>query len=49
MAAQGRTSQEIAQALFVTTKTIDAHLNHVYAKLAINSRKQLAAAIARAE
>jgi DNA-binding CsgD family transcriptional regulator len=49
MAAEGRTSQEIAQALFVTTKTIDAHLNHTYTKLAINSRKQLAAALAHAE
>jgi len=49
MAAEGRTSQEIAEALFVTTKTIDAHLNHTYTKLAINSRKQLAAALARAE
>ena len=45
IAAVGRTSQEIAQALFVTTKTIDAHLNHTYAKLGINSRKQLAAAL----
>jgi DNA-binding CsgD family transcriptional regulator len=46
MAAEGRTSQDIAQALFVTTKTIDAHLNHSYSKLGINSRKQLAAALA---
>jgi len=42
MAAKGRTSQEIAQALFVTTKTVDGHLNHTYIKLGINSRKQLA-------
>lgn len=48
MAAEGRTSQDIAQALFVTTKTIDAHLNHTYAKLGINSRKQLAAALGHA-
>jgi DNA-binding CsgD family transcriptional regulator len=46
MAAEGRTSQEIAQALFVTTKTIDTHLNHIYAKLSINSRRQLASALA---
>ena len=45
MAAEGRTSQEIAQALFVTTKTIDTHLNHIYAKLSINSRRQLASAL----
>jgi DNA-binding CsgD family transcriptional regulator len=47
MAAEGRTSQEIAQALFVTTKTIDGHLNHTYNKLGINSRKQLAAELAK--
>jgi DNA-binding CsgD family transcriptional regulator len=46
MAAEGRTSAEIAQALFVTTRTIDAHLSHSYTKLGINSRKQLAAALA---
>ena len=45
MAAEGHTSQEIAEALFVTTKTIDAHLSHTYTKLSIHSRKQLAAAL----
>jgi DNA-binding CsgD family transcriptional regulator len=45
MAAEGRTSREIAQALFVTTKTIDAHLSHTYLKLGINSRRQLAGAL----
>jgi DNA-binding CsgD family transcriptional regulator len=45
MAADGLTSQEIAQLLFVTTRTIDAHLSHTYAKLGINSRGQLAAAL----
>ncbi|MGA9874622.1 MAG: helix-turn-helix transcriptional regulator, partial [Solirubrobacteraceae bacterium] len=48
MAAEGLTSQEIAQALFVTTKTVDAHLSHTYAKLDINSRKQLADALGTA-
>ena len=46
MAADGRTSQEIAQALFVTTKTIDTHLNHTYSKLGIKSRKQISGALA---
>jgi DNA-binding CsgD family transcriptional regulator len=45
LAADGHTNREIAQALFVTTKTIDAHLNHTYTKLDINSRKQLAQAL----
>jgi DNA-binding CsgD family transcriptional regulator len=41
LAAEGRSSREIAQSLFVTTRTIDAHLQHAYMKLGINSRKQL--------
>jgi DNA-binding CsgD family transcriptional regulator len=46
LAAAGRTSREIAQELFVTTKTVDAHLGHVYAKLEINSRRALGDALA---
>jgi DNA-binding CsgD family transcriptional regulator len=46
LAADGRTSPEIAQSLFVATKTIDMHLGHTYSKLGISSRKQLAAALA---
>jgi DNA-binding CsgD family transcriptional regulator len=45
LASEGRTNQEIAQALFVTTKTIDSHLQHTYTKLGINSRKQLGTAL----
>jgi len=32
----------IAQALFVSRKTIETHLGHVYEKLAITSRDDLA-------
>ena len=45
LAAAGQTSAQIAQALFVTTKTIDAHLQHAYSKLNIHSRRELAAAL----
>lgn len=45
LAAEGRTSREIAQTLFVTTKTVDAHLGHVYSKLGIGSRRALAGAL----
>ena len=44
-AADGRTNREIAQALFVTEKTVERHLSSAYQKLAIRSRFQLAAAI----
>jgi DNA-binding CsgD family transcriptional regulator len=48
MAADGRSTRDIAQALFVTTRTVDAHLQHAYAKLGINSRKQLKDALEQA-
>ncbi len=46
MAAAGRTNREIAQALFITTKTASAHLSRVYRKLDITRRDQLAQALA---
>jgi DNA-binding CsgD family transcriptional regulator/tetratricopeptide (TPR) repeat protein len=45
MAADGLTNQEIAQALFVTGKTIEFHLRHVFQKLGISSRRQLRTAL----
>ena len=45
MAAEGRSNPEIAQALFVTRRTVEVHLTHVYRKLDIESREQLAAAL----
>jgi len=45
LAAQGRTNRDIAQELFVTPKTVEAHLSHTYQKLAIRSRSQLASAL----
>ncbi len=47
LAARGRTNREIAQELFVSTKTVETHLGHVYGKLAIAGRAQLAAAMRR--
>jgi DNA-binding CsgD family transcriptional regulator len=41
MAAAGMTNREIAQALFVTNKTVAFHLTHVYEKLNITGRIQL--------
>jgi DNA-binding CsgD family transcriptional regulator/tetratricopeptide (TPR) repeat protein len=41
LAADGRTNRAIAQALFVTQKTVEAHLRSVYRKLDISSRQEL--------
>ena len=45
LAAEGPTNREIAQALFVTPKTVEVHLSRVYRKLGIGSRSQLAGAL----
>jgi DNA-binding CsgD family transcriptional regulator len=45
LAAEELSNKEIAQALFVTVKTVEVHLSHVYRKLEIGSRRQLAAAL----
>ncbi|HUA75142.1 MAG TPA: AAA family ATPase [Solirubrobacteraceae bacterium] len=42
MLATGRTTREAAAAIFVSPKTVEYHLRHVYEKLGINSRAQLA-------
>jgi DNA-binding CsgD family transcriptional regulator len=46
MAADELSNKEIAQALFVTVKTVEQHLGRVYRKLDISSRRQLSAALA---
>jgi DNA-binding CsgD family transcriptional regulator len=48
LAARGMSNPEIAQALFVTRKTIEKHLGNAYTKLGIASRHDLPAAL-RAE
>ena len=45
LAAEGLTNREIAQALFITTRTAKVHLNRVYRKLGISRRGQLAGAL----
>ena len=47
MAATGQTNREVAQRLFVTQKTVEAHLARAFRKLGIDSRVQLASALAR--
>ncbi len=42
LAASGLANKQIAAALFVTVHTVEVHLAHVYAKLGIRSRAQLA-------
>ena len=43
LAAAGRTNREVAQALFIAPKTVEANLARVYRKLEITSRAELGA------
>src|SRR5262249_27016401 len=43
LAAGGASNRDIAQALFVTVKTVEMHLGHTYRKLGIASRHELGA------
>jgi DNA-binding CsgD family transcriptional regulator len=46
LAAAGGSNREIAQALFVTEKTVETHLGRAFRKLDISSRRQLPAVLA---
>jgi DNA-binding CsgD family transcriptional regulator len=48
MAGDGMTNTDIAQALFITRKTVETHLGRVYVKLGIRSRAELPAALVSA-
>jgi DNA-binding CsgD family transcriptional regulator len=42
LVAEGRSNKEVAAALFVSVKTVEANLSRVYAKLGLRSRGELA-------
>lgn len=46
LAVDGMSNREIAQALFVTVRTVEGHLTQSYMKLDITGREQLATALA---
>jgi DNA-binding CsgD family transcriptional regulator len=42
LVAEGLTNREVAERLFISPHTVNSHLRHVFAKLGINSRVELA-------
>jgi DNA-binding CsgD family transcriptional regulator/tetratricopeptide (TPR) repeat protein len=44
---RGATNKEASAVLFISPKTVEAHLHHVYVKLGIRSRTELARVLAR--
>jgi DNA-binding CsgD family transcriptional regulator len=45
LVAQGRTNKEVAAELFLGERTVASHLTHIYAKLGVRSRTELAGKI----
>ena len=43
--AEGRTNQEAAEALYLSVKTVDFHLQNIYRKLGLHSRTELAVVV----
>ena len=48
LVAEGLTSRQIAERLFISPRTVDAHLAHTFRKLGITGRARLAALMAEA-
>ena len=46
MATQGLSNREIAEALFLTRRTVEMHLTGAYRKLRVSGRQELPAALA---
>jgi DNA-binding CsgD family transcriptional regulator len=42
LVVEGRTNREVAAALVLGERTVEAHLTHIYAKLGVRSRIELA-------
>ena len=44
LVGSGRTNLEVAEALFVSVRTVESHLGRIYRKLGLRSRTELARA-----
>jgi DNA-binding CsgD family transcriptional regulator len=49
LVAQGHTNRQVATAMFVTENTVQTHIRHIFQKLGLRSRTQLAARLLSAQ
>ena len=49
LVAAGRTNPQIAAELFLSTKTVETHVRHLFQKLGVSSRVEVARAVERAD
>ena len=47
LVAAGNTNREIASALYLSEKTVESHLSHIFTKLGVSSRARLTTLLAR--
>ncbi|WP_272496873.1 helix-turn-helix transcriptional regulator [Actinomadura terrae] len=45
LVSAGRTNQQIAEALFISARTVESHLAHIFAKLGVSSRAGVVSAL----
>jgi DNA-binding NarL/FixJ family response regulator len=49
LVSHGHTNRQIARLLFLSEKTIETHLAHIFAKLGISSRAAIASTVTKAQ
>jgi DNA-binding CsgD family transcriptional regulator len=47
LAAEGRSNPQIGERLYISRRTVQTHVAHIFMKLGISSRAQLAAEVIR--
>jgi DNA-binding CsgD family transcriptional regulator len=46
LVAEGRTNKEVAAALFLSERTVEGHLAHIFGKLGVRNRREIASVLA---
>ena len=49
LVAQGQTNRQVASAMFITENTVQTHIRHIFQKLGMRSRTELAAWLSSAQ